>query len=71
MSTRPLTDATLAATWLLPQIVGECVLAEHGKDDRTTTQRRLRRAIELTGQLRTRIEAAELLYAATPAEEQP
>lgn len=64
MSNRPLADATLAATLLTPQIVRQCVLAEHDGIDHDSKMRRLSKAIEIAGELKTRLEAAQLLFAA-------
>lgn len=69
MSPRPLADATLAATLLTPQIVGECVLAEHAGDDRDSKIRRLGKAIEICKELTTRLECSRDIFAATPAAE--
>jgi hypothetical protein len=62
MSKRPLTDATMAATILTPQIVDECRLAEHADGDEDSKHRRLAKALDLTRELVTRLECAQLLF---------
>jgi hypothetical protein len=65
MTASPLPQAVLAAFNLTPAILREAVLAEHA-GDRTSIQRRLRRAVELARELLTRLEVAETEFAATP-----
>lgn len=71
MTTSPLTDAYAAAAVLVPQILCEAVLASGPGVSRADAHRRLRHACELARELATRLEAAEILFAATPLEEPP